>query len=87
MTQTLPDDYDKADGFNEEKAIEQCPHCEQTYSPNGGYLGPVWDQSGRRYDHHTDSDPSDGPFFCQDCWHELEANQKRAENQSLGDFA
>jgi len=87
MTGTLPDDYDKADGFNDQQGIEQCPHCETVYSPNGGYAGPVYDQRGREFEYHIDTEPGQGPFFCEDCWPELATNQKQAENQSLGDFA
>jgi hypothetical protein len=83
---TLPSDYDASDGMGD-NGIEQCPHCGQSYSPNGGHTGPVYDDRGREYETHLDTDPGDAPFFCPDCWPELEANRKASENKQLEDFA
>ena len=81
-----PDDYDKSDGFNEQNGIEECPHCGVHYSGNGGHLGEVYDTNGRQYEQIYDSNPGDGPFFCSDCWDELEANRRAQENHGLTDY-
>lgn len=87
MTDTLPSDYDTQDGWDDDNGIDVCPHCELVYSPNGGHMGEVFDQSGRKYEHYLNTEPGDGPFFCPDCWDELETNRKASENNSLEDFA
>lgn len=84
---TLPNDYDPSDGFNDSKGCEQCPHCNRIYSSNGGYIGPVYDQQGTRYEFWHDTNPSESPFFCPDCWEELDANRKREENESLTEWS
>jgi len=81
-----PDDYDIDDGFDEDAGLEQCPHCETTYSINSSFYGPVWDASGTEYELYTESVPGDGPFFCEDCWTELRVDQKQQENATLGEF-
>lgn len=83
---TVPGDYGKDDGWSDEQACEICPHCEQAYSPNGGYIEEVYDKRGIKYETFIDTDPAKGPFFCPDCWDELETNQRASENKSLGDF-
>lgn len=86
-TNTLPTEYDNSDGWDESRALNYCPHCETVFSGNGGILGPVYNQDGTRFETYLDTDPNNGPWFCQDCWTELEANRKAAENKSLGEFA
>lgn len=81
------DDYDAADGWDEEQSIEQCPHCGVLYSANGGYVGTVYGQNGREYDHFHDTEPDDGPFFCPKCWHELETNRRAAENATITEWS
>jgi len=44
------------------------------------------DAAGTEYELYTESDPGDGPFFCEDCWTELRVNQKQQENATLGEF-
>jgi len=83
---TLAEDYDPDDGFVE-VGLEQCPHCEIEYSANGGHIGTVYDGRGREYDNYLDTDPMDGPFFCPDCWKELEANRKATENKTLTEWS
>jgi len=80
----VPSDYDKGDGFNEDNGLWECPRCGVIYSGNGGYIGPVYDQQGHEYDTYLDTTPGQGPWFCADCWAELEVNQKQAENATLG---
>jgi len=87
MTEKTPDDYDTDDGWNDQQGSEQCPHCESVWSFNGGMEGPAYRSDGTSYDFYSQADVGNGPFFCEDCWPDLEANRKRAENQSLGDFA
>ena len=87
MTDKTPSDYDRDDGWSESRGVEICPECTIIFSANGGYTGPVYDQNGRQYDHHMNTDPGDGPFFCPDCWEILEANRKAAENKSIEDYA
>jgi len=83
---TLAQDYDVGDGFVE-VGLEQCPHCEMEYSPNGGYTGTVYDANGREYENYIFTEPENGPFFCPECWKELEANRKATENQSLTEWS
>lgn len=87
MTDALPSDYDKEDGYNPDNGLEHCPLCEQQFGGQGGHLGEVYDQNGRRFEHFMNTDSTKGPFFCPDCWPELERNQKQSENKSLGEFA
>lgn len=87
MSDTLPEDYNGSDGWNDDQGCEQCPHCGTLYSPNSGHIGPVYDSAGREYEYYLDTDPGNGPFFCPDCWPELEANRKQAANHTLGEFA
>ena len=86
MTDEIPDDYDRDDGWSDSKGVEMCPDCQVIFSPNGGYTGAVYDQQGRRFEHYSDTDPMGGPFFCPDCWELLDANKKQAEHQTLGEF-
>lgn len=83
---TTPDDYDAGDGWDETTASECCPHCETVWSPNGGMIGPAFDASGTKHESYFDTDPGDGPFFCEDCWKELDANRKRDQHRTLGEF-
>jgi len=82
----LPTDYDKEDGFSNEKGCEICPHCGSPWSMNGGNQGSAFDKQGREYEFYINTDPAKGPFFCADCWPELETNQKQSENKTLGEF-
>lgn len=86
-TNALPSDYEREDGWDADRALNLCPHCETIYSGNGGYLGPVYNQDGKEFETYLDTDPNKGPWFCRDCWDELEANRKQAENAQLGEFA
>ena len=83
---SLPSDYDGEDGFGDD-GLEKCPYCDKQLGGETGHNGEVYDSNGRRYDHLLNTEPGSGPFFCPECWSELEANQKASENQSLGDFA
>lgn len=83
----IPHDYTIEDGYDEQSGLELCPCCGVKYSANGGYMGAVFDQDGQRYGIIYDSDPDGGPFFCADCWDELDINRKAAENRTLEDFA
>lgn len=87
MSEPTTDDYDKSDGWSDEQGCEICPHCELLYSGNGGYMGTVYDSRGRQYEHFYDTDPGQGPFFCPDCFEELDTNRKAAENATLEGFA
>lgn len=85
MTDALPEDFDPEDGIDD-GAIDCCPVCERSLHPNG-YNGPVFDQEGRRYEHLTDTDAANRPFFCADCWPQLKANRNAETNQTLDAFA
>lgn len=82
MTETVSD-YEPKDGFNSENGMDQCPHCREDFAPVGD---PCLTKDGQRYDHITDTEPSNRPFFCPECWDELETNRKQKENQTLGDY-
>jgi hypothetical protein len=86
MTDRKLSDYTKEDGFDESQGLEQCPHCETIYSPNGGMMGPVFTQDGQKYDLHIETVPGDGPFFCESCFEKLDANQKKEQHKTLGGF-
>ena len=86
MSKTV-DGYDKEDGWYKDAGIEQCPHCETPHSPNGGYVGVVFDKHGTRFDTLYESDPKQGPYFCADCFEELETNRRKQQNIGLGEFA
>lgn len=83
---TIPSDYDADDGWNDQQGIEMCPHCEQIYSPNGGYTDTVYDQNGTKYSHNLATDPADGPFFCESCWNELQANKNAQEHKTFDKY-
>jgi len=80
----LPSDYDEGDCL-QENLLEQCPHCENSLNPRC-YSGQVFDKRGREYELITDTDPNERPFFCEECWPELEANRKRQTNHGLEAF-
>lgn len=82
----IPQDYDKDDGYDDEQGFEKCPHCGQKLGTETGHLGTVYDQRGREYEHFHNTDPGQGPFFCPDCWPELERNEKQSENTALEEF-
>lgn len=81
-----PDDYTQEDTWDDDRGLEQCACCGTGYSPNGLYIGPVWDKAGRRFETYFDT-PAGAVTFCKDCWPTLNKNRKRADNASLGDFA
>jgi len=79
-------DYTGEDGW--EDGTEICPHCERPVgSVESGYHGPVYNTNGDRYDHRNDTQPKKGPYFCEECWEELQINQRKEKNKPLGDFA
>jgi hypothetical protein len=82
----LPSDYSIEDGFSE-NGMEKCPHCEQQFGGESGHHGTVYDQQGREYEYFLNTDSGKGPFFCPECWPELEANRNAEQNHGLGDFA
>ncbi|RLM88161.1 hypothetical protein D3D02_13195 [Halobellus sp. Atlit-38R] len=85
--QPLPSDYDAEDGFDSSRGVDTCRHCGVELAPQTGRHAPVFDQAGRKYGMIFDTDPMDRPFFCEECWQELDANQKASENESLERFA
>jgi len=85
MTDAIPSDYDSRDGIGD-GAIDICAHCERSLHPHD-YSGTVYDTDGREYDHITDTDPNNRPFFCGDCWEELERNRNQQENATLGEWS
>ena len=86
MTAPTPDDYNAADGYNEDRGWEQCPHCERQLAGESGYHGPVWDQSGQRYEHPLNTEPGTAPLFCEECWPTLETNRRQDQHASLSEF-
>lgn len=86
MTDALPSDFGHEDGWNDESGHEECPVCGLTMGTENGYHEDVYDKHGRHYEFFLNTDAGDGPFFCPDCWPQLEANKKASENQTLADF-
>ena len=86
MTDTVPSDYDDADGWSDEHNCECCPHCEEPWSMNGGMQGPAVDSRGVEKELYIEIDPSNGPIFCKDCWEELDTNRKQQNHATLGEF-
>lgn len=82
----LPSDYGSDDGYDPHNGLDQCAHCEVTMSGNGGYMGPVYDSDGNRYETVLDTDPDDRPFFCEGCWGELVSNRRSENNEGLEDY-
>lgn len=82
-----PGSYTEADGWDDKYGVDKCPHCNEPHWGSVSPEGTIYDKHGRKYDNIFNTDTSDGPFFCPDCWRELEANRKADENQSLGEFA
>jgi hypothetical protein len=80
----LPSDYDPGDSAGD-NGQEVCARCSVTFSGQAGTHGPVFDQSGTRYESFYDTDPSSGPWFCPDCWMELEVNRKQQHHRTLTD--
>jgi uncharacterized Zn ribbon protein len=78
----VPSDYDSDDGWGD-NGLEQCPHCGDQLGGESGRHEDVYDQRGRHFEHFLDTDSSKGPFFCPDCWEELDRNRKAAENDTL----
>jgi len=78
----VPSDYDGDDGWGE-NGLEQCPHCGDQLGGEAGRHEDVYDQRGRHFEYFLDTDSSKGPFFCPECWEELDRNRKAAKNDSL----
>lgn len=81
-----PADYGSEDGWDESRGIECCPVCGTIYSANGGYVGTVYDEDGTEYGHICDTDPDDGPYFCAECWDEMQVKQAQANHKPLTAF-
>jgi hypothetical protein len=87
MTETdtpTVDDYTAADAVGD-GLIDRCAHCEQSFHPQS-YHGEIVDTDGSHYDHLSQTDPGDRPFFCPECYEELKANEHRKTHQTLGEF-
>lgn len=80
-----PSDYDADDGL-QDNLLEKCPHCDCQLGGAAAYMGPVYDSDGTEYKYITATDPADRPFFCANCWPELEANRRKAKNTSLTEY-
>jgi hypothetical protein len=78
----VPSDYDSDDGWGD-NGLEQCPHCGDQLGGESGRHEDVYDQRGRHFEYFLDTDSSKGPFFCPDCWDELDRNQKAEQNDTL----
>jgi hypothetical protein len=87
MKDPTPNDYDSSDGWDDLNGVEKCPHCGTLFCGNGGYTGEVYDQNGDHYEHFYDTDPDAGPFFCPDCWQQLETNRLGHENASITEWS
>lgn len=84
MSETTPDDYQASDGVDD-ALVDQCPHCERSLHPDI-YHGLVYKSDGTEYEHIMDTDAIDRPFFCPDCFKELDANRKANQHKTLGEY-
>jgi hypothetical protein len=51
--------------------VEQCPVCGICLDPRsytGRVVQPIGYTDARVYEYLMETDPSDGPFYCQECW-------------------
>lgn len=78
------DDYEPLDGVDD-GMIDCCGRCEQSFHPND-YRGEIVRRDGTRYDHLSDTDPMDRPFFCPDCYAAIDAAERASEHQTLEAF-
>lgn len=81
-----PASYGADDGYDDSRGIDMCPHCETALSANDGIVGPVYDKQGRAFETIYDTDPTERPFFCPDCFAELDRNEKRQTNATLNQY-
>lgn len=87
MSDSTPDDFSPESGWDDDRGVELCPVCERTLGAETGYHGEVFDQDGNRYEFFLDTDPAEMPFFCADCWADLEANQRASEHKQLTEWS
>jgi len=80
------DELTQEDGYDDGSACGKCPLCEVIYSGNGGYLGPVWDLNGEKYETFYDTEPGDGPFVCEKCIPRCRKAIATAENKTITDY-
>jgi len=70
--------------------LEYCPGCGTCLTPrhhDGPVYEPLGPQTAREYDGLYDTDPSDRPFYCAECWREHVKRVKQAVNRQLSDYA
>lgn len=80
----VPGDYSPKDGLDE--GLDVCPHCDTQLGGETGYHGPVVKADGTRYENIYDTDPTDRPFFCPDCYPDLEATRRAREHKTFDEF-
>lgn len=83
----VPDitDLHRHDRFAD-NGVEQCPICGRSFSPNGGYRGPFYDADGQEYDALLNTDPDEGPYYCEECWTKYDVCRKQEVNAQLDQF-
>lgn len=79
-------DYERADSAVD-NGLECCAACGVTLGIHGPRTGPIFDADGREYESFYDTDPLDGPWFCEECYPTLRANKKRQENRALEEWS
>lgn len=82
-----PQDFDADDSWLDDRGLDCCAVCDKILGSESGHHGEVFLQDGTRYEYFLDTDPMDAPFFCPDCWPDVRAAGRAAENESLDAYA
>jgi hypothetical protein len=70
--------------------LEQCPTCGTYLSPPhhmGRVVQPTGPTSSTRYEHLSETDPADGPFYCGECWDSHCTEQAERTHWTLSEFS
>jgi len=69
--------------------LEQCPVCGGTLDSrwySGRVVQPTGATTAKVYDHLLETDPADGPFYCDDCWDSHCTEQAQRTHRTLSEF-
>lgn len=77
-----PGEYEPSDSRGGD-GEECCAACGYDY---WGSKRELFTADGTKHANLLDTDPGDKPFFCPDCWPRVDAERKRRENKTLGEY-